>query len=65
MWELSATRSASTDAIPFIKTAQCDYRELCIEQVRAGDVQDLIEMSFEPRQPRKEEQKDGDETTTA
>lgn len=65
VWELSATRKRIYRCDSFINCSGCDYRELCIEQAKGRDVQDLIEMSFEPRQPRKEEQKDDDETTTA
>lgn len=61
IWDMRKTKKHIYKSESHITCNSCSYKELCLEQLKGGDVDYLIEMNFEPKQQREEEEHDREE----
>ena len=54
IWDIKKAKKHIYHCESHINCMNCPYRELCIEQLKGGDVGFLIEMNFEPKREREE-----------
>jgi len=62
IWDMQKSKKHIYRSESFITCGMCSYRELCLESMRGGDIQYIIEDQFEPKSSRKEEKLNGEET---
>jgi len=57
IWDMRKVKKHIYRSESHITCGRCPYRELCLEQLKGGDVEHIIEMNFEPKSDlsRKEE----------
>ena len=55
IWDMRKTKKHIYRSESFFVCGQCAYRELCLESIKGGDVEYIIENDFEPKTSRKEE----------
>jgi hypothetical protein len=55
IWDMRKSKKHIYRSESFIICGMCPYRELCLEDVKGGDVNYIIENDFEPKKRRKEE----------
>ena len=55
IWDMQKSRKHIYRSESFITCGMCPYRELCLESLKGGDIEYIIENQFEPKISRKEE----------
>lgn len=55
IWDMRRAKKHIYRNESFLLCNRCSYRELCLESVKGGDVDDIITNQFEPKSHRKEE----------
>lgn len=56
IWDMRSAKKHLYRSESFIICGRCPYRELCLESVKGGDVEYIIENQFEAKKSREEEQ---------
>ncbi len=62
IWDMQRSKKHIYRSESFITCGMCSYRELCLESMKGGDIQYIVENQFEPKISRKEERLNGEET---
>jgi len=52
IWDMQKSKKHIYRSESFITCGQCSYRELCLESLKGGDIEYIIENQFEPKIPR-------------
>ncbi len=61
IWDMRKTKKHIYRSESYIVCSKCSYKDLCLEELKGGDVDYLIEMNFEPKTQREEEEYDREE----
>jgi len=60
-WELARAKKHIYRSENYINCGRCGYKELCLESMKGGDVEYLIEANYEPKTKREEDSHGGEE----
>ena len=61
IWDMQKKKKHIYRSESFIICGMCSYRELCLESLKGGDIDYIIENQFEPKTSKKEERLNGEE----
>lgn len=59
VWDMQASKKHIYRSESFITCGRCPYRELCLEDLKGGDTEYIIENQYEPKISREEERLNG------